>query len=82
MCSEDFANRVIYLFDLQTEKKQKPLSHILFNWQGQIIVFETLRGFNFFERPCKIPNWPGVRESSDMEDIFESQGVRSYMLLI
>lgn len=56
MCSEDFANRVIYLFDLKTEKKQKPLSHILFNWQGQIIVFETLRGFNFFERPCKIPN--------------------------
>ena len=30
MCSEDFENRVIYLIDLQTEKKQKLLSHVLF----------------------------------------------------
>ena len=27
---QDFANRVIYSIDLQTKKKQKPLSHVLF----------------------------------------------------
>lgn len=59
MCSEDFANRVIYLIDLQTEKKAKTIiSCLILTGKVKSLFFIPLEGSTSFNVRVKFQTDP------------------------